>query len=141
MSHKWQNVALLDKICKKDCKMKKILAGGISILFCAYSLYGVEGASAAHFSSPKGKQVGGIVGKTAFFMYNDNEASKVADPTTLNAMAAVAKKQICQGKDTRMLVEDMNMQVMFVYPNRKDGSVTVLTVENCKGIDKESKKK
>ena len=55
-------------------------------------------------------------------------------------MAALAKKQICEGKDTRMLVEDMKMQVMFVYPNQKDGSVTVLTIESCddtKGVNKE----
>ena len=119
--------------------MKKT-AAGILIFGLVHALYAASGASAAHFSSPKGKQaqqVGGIVGNTAFFMYPDNEASKVKDPTTLNAMAALARKQICQGKDTRMLVEDMKMQVMFVYPNKKDGSVTVLTVDNCKGIKKE----
>ena len=115
----------------------------LGLLMIAASLHAAQGAFAAHFSSPRGKhaqQVGGIIGRTAFFMYPDNDAAKIKDPTTLNAMAAIAKKQICQGKDTRMLVEDMNMQVLFVYPNKKDGSVTVLTIENCEGVKKSSKK-
>ena len=122
-------------------KLAKVVS--VSLILCG-TLYGAGGgASAAHFSSPQGKkaqQVGGIVGNTAFFMYPNNDAANVKDPTTLNAMAALAKKQICQGKDTRMLVEEMGLQVMFVYPNKKDGSVTVLTIESCddtKGIKKE----
>ena len=107
---------------------------GVFLLACAEGLFATSGASASHFSSPQGKkaqQIGGIVGNTAFFMYPNNEAANVKDATTLNAMAALAKKQICQGKDTRMLVEEMGMQVMFIYPNKKDGSVTVLTIESC----------
>ena len=123
--------------------MTRHIKTAILSLLCVQTLYAVSGASAAHFSSPQGKkaqQVGGIVGNTAFFVYPNNDAANVKDPTTLNAMAALAKKQICQGKDTRMLIEEMGLQVMFVYPNQKDGSVTVLTIESCddtKGVKKE----
>jgi len=107
---------------------------GVSILLGTTALFGMDGAAAAHFSSPKGKdasQVGGIVGNTAFFLYNKNDAANVKEPKTLNTMAMIARKQICEGKDTRMLVNEMKMTVMFVYPNEKDGSVTVITVSKC----------
>ncbi len=123
--------------------MKRSIIAVSDLFMLTGSLYAQEGAFGAHFSSPKGKQatqVGGIVGHTVFFMYPKNDAAKIKDPTTLNMMATIAKKQICEGKDTRMLVEDMKMQVVFAYPNQKDGSVTVVTIDSCEGVKKGSKK-
>lgn len=94
-------------------------------------------ASAAHFSSPQEKnapQIGGVVGNNIVFMYWNHNASTITDTQVLDSMASQAKKQVCASKDTKMLIEELHKQVIFLYPNDKDGSFTIITIKDCKNI-------
>ena len=107
-------------------------------LFFLLSVFGIaqaaDGAAAAHFSSPQQKQasqIGGIVGDNIVFIYWNHDASTITDTQILDSMASQAKKQVCASKDTKMLIEELHKQVIFLYPNDKDGSFTAITIKSC----------
>jgi hypothetical protein len=77
-----------------------------------------------------GVQAGGLLGNTVIFIYKDNDAAKIKDVTQLNLMANEAQKQICSGKDTRDLIVNEGMSILFVYPT-KSGAATVLKINRC----------
>ncbi len=114
--------------------MKNTIKITLTTLFFCGSLFGAQGTSAAHFSSAEGKnakQVGGLVGKTAFYVYYNNEAGEIDDARVLDSMAKQAQQQICSDEEKRMLISQLGLQVILLYPNDKDRSVTVISIKEC----------
>ncbi len=107
----------------------------IFLLFLAFGIaMADDGASAAHFSSIRQAgsiQAGGVVGDNVVYLYWDNDAAKIDDTKTLDSMAQQAKRQVCASADSRMILEKLKKQILFIYPDKTNNSFTIITITKC----------
>ncbi len=111
--------------------MKRILTLAATLTLCAGSL--LASNSAKHFEpEKKDGYVGGVVGNSIIYIYRNAEAAKISDKMQLMMLKDIAKKQICEQKDTRSVIEDSKLSVVFIYEDIKTGKTTIVYLDSCK---------
>jgi len=108
--------------------MKKIILS-ISAMAIA-STMAFAGSAGAHFKTEDGT-LGGIVGNNLIFIYKDNKAATIKDKTKVGIMSNMLKKQLCEKDNTRKLIQDAGLQVLFIYPDKNVSEATVISVNSC----------
>jgi hypothetical protein len=102
----------------------------IYTLLSSAIIFGANAADGVHLKINKDDFIGGIVGSQAVFLYKNNDAAAITDPDKLKLMANILKKEICNDKDMRSVIES-GISAIFIYPTKNMDAATIVTVENC----------
>jgi len=118
--------------------MKKILSIVAVTAMIATSSFAEE-ANNFTFNKDNGS-IGGIVGNTVVFIYKGkNDTAKIKDPLKLKILTQIAKKGVCESKETRSVIEALGANVLFIYANDNLDQATMVNIDNCNGIPSPTK--
>jgi len=114
--------------------MRKITKTVLGLLLTSSALL-AENASAEHFKIKDGS-VGGIIDDTVIYIYSGQKNDDIKHAVKL--LPKIAQTQICKDKDMRNIVENLKMQVIYIYMS-KQGNASIVKINDCNGIEKSTK--
>ena len=108
--------------------MKKIFS--LISLLLVLSTYLSASNTSAIFKTGK-TQTGGVIDNQIIFLYN--KEIKVEKDFGTGVLVNTLKKSICSAKDTRSLIVDSGMSVMYIYMGKE--KYVSIKIDDCRGVD------
>lgn len=85
--------------------------------------------SVKYFEEGENK-TGGVIDNEVIFIYK--KEVNIDKKGSLKILQKIAQKQLCEKKDTRMIIVEAKMSVKYIY--MFEGSATIVKIDNCKGV-------